>query len=124
MSNAESAPYLTSKTDQVYQSKIDRIPDSWEFTSVSGGCAPFKVVDLQATRTEQLLDELYRDRDRLDCVLGDAVDVIGTLLLVIDRTRTGEAQDEFGDLSDAEYTQWAFALGQQFIGTHGDEQCQ
>lgn len=71
-------------------------------------------------RTNQLLNELYHDRARLEKVVNDGVQVIDTLLKVTENTRIGAAQDDTGELSDEEYIAWAYGLGQQFVDTHGD----
>lgn len=76
----------------------------------------------QDTRTNQLLNELYHDRARLEKVVDDGVDVIDTLMKVIECTRTGDDQDDDGALTDEEYIAWAYGLGQQFTETHGDQE--
>lgn len=73
----------------------------------------------QDKRTEQLLNELYHDRARLERVLKDAVMLVSTLKDVIDgepmfAAKTGR------QLGESEAQQWAAGLAQQFTDTHGE----
>lgn len=85
-----------------------------------------RVVDTEATRTNQLLNELYHDRARLERVVADAADVIETLGSAIERITDSEDFSELApedsDLMAVEYGNWLLGIAQQFVDTHGEQE--